>query len=347
MKIVQIMATSGGGVGGLEQHTFNLTNTLAQTHEVHLIALAQYADYLSPEVYFHGFNFSRSRLNPLLWWQLAKQINDIQPDVVHAQAGKAAELVKRIRGMLPAQTRVVTTVHGTKKNKAIYAHADAVIAVSQALTEGIAAQKTHVIYNGVHTRPALTSQQRAELSQQIQAQCPHLDPHKKTVICIGRLEPVKNIQLLLQAMQGVAANLWIVGDGSLRGDLEAQVTALNLHQQVGFLGFRSDARDVLQLADVVALSSEREGFPLVMVEALQAHKPMAATKVNGVIEWLPAFALADLNNATQLRQAIQQALETTPMQQREWQHLFSRAQQQLTVESMAAQTLAVYQQHST
>ena len=37
MKIVQVLATSGG-VGGLEQHTFNLVNELSQQHEVHIIA---------------------------------------------------------------------------------------------------------------------------------------------------------------------------------------------------------------------------------------------------------------------------------------------------------------------
>lgn len=344
MKIVQIMATSGGGVGGLEQHTFNLVNALAQEHEVHLIALPNYAQQLSNTVHFHGFDFARSRLNPLMWWQLAQLIQTIQPDIVHAQAGKAAELLKRIRTFLPKHSKVVTTVHGTKKNKGIYAHADAVIAVSQALTEGIPTHKAHVVYNGVHMQPTLSVAQRKKLQQQLKQDAPQLDNHKKTVICIGRLEPVKNIQLLIQAMQDVDANLWIVGDGSLRQTLEQQVQDLNMQQQVAFLGFRRDARDLLQLADVVALSSEREGFPLVMVEALQAEKKMVSTQVNGVVEWLPDCALAELNNSQQLQQALQHALQDNAPQNVQWQQIFKRAQQQLTVESMAAQTVAVYQQ---
>lgn len=344
MKIVQIMATSGGGLGGLEQHTFNLVNALAEEHEVHFIALDVYAKQVHSKVHFHAFDFARSRLNPLLWWQLARLIQQIQPDIVHAQAGKAAELIKRIRSYLPKQAKVVTTVHGTKKNKAIYAHADAVIAVSSALTAGIPEHKAHVIYNGVHPQPNLTATQAQALKAQVLAQHPALDPSQKTVICIGRLEPVKNIALLIQAMQGIHANLWIVGDGSLRTALEQQVKDLNMSQQVAFLGFRSDARDLLQLADVVALSSEREGFPLVMVEALQAEKIMVSTKVNGVVEWLPTEALADLNDMQGLQQALKTALATNPQQAQHWATLFKRAQQQLTVGSMAQQTAALYQQ---
>ena len=52
MKIVQVLATSGG-VGGLEQHTFNLVNELSLSNEVHMIAHPCYADKFNPQVIFH------------------------------------------------------------------------------------------------------------------------------------------------------------------------------------------------------------------------------------------------------------------------------------------------------
>lgn len=344
MKILQIMATSGGGVGGLEQHTFNLVNALAEQHEVHFLALEHYAHKVNQNVKFHAFDFTRSRLNPILLWQLLDTIKRIQPDVIHAQAGKASELLKRIRSFIPAEMKIVTTVHGTKKNKSIYSHADAVIAVSQALTQGIPAEKSHVIYNGVHPQPCLDELKREQLNTEIQQQFAYMHTELKTVICIGRLEPVKNIQLLIQAMQGVDANLWVVGDGSLSDALKTQVQQLGMQSQVAFWGFRTDARDLLQLTDVVALSSEREGFPLVMVEALQANKVMVSTKVNGVVEWLPKSHLAELNDVEQLRAALIHALNLNAEHLRIWQELCQRAQQELTVSRMAEKTLAVYQQ---
>lgn len=305
-----------------------------------MIAHQCYAEKFNQQVHFHPVDFARSRWNIFLLWQLKSLIQQIQPDIVHAQAGKAAELVSRIRPFL-AHVKVVTTVHGTKKNKSAYLVGDAVIAVSQALTQGIPESKVHVVYNGVYAQPSLTDVQKQALKTEIHKQFPALDAGKKNVMCIGRLEPVKNIALLIQAMQGIDANLWIVGDGSLRPALEQQVIELKMQNQVTFLGFRTDVRDLVQLADVVVLSSDREGFPLVMVEALQADKVMAATKVNGVIEWLPEAYLAEIGDVQGLQHAIQNALNV-PAQQ-DFQPLFAKAKAELTVAAMTQQTLKIYE----
>lgn len=339
MKIVQVLATSGG-VGGLEQHTFNLVNELSLSNEVHIIAHPCYTEKFNPQVIFHAVDFARSRWNIMLLWQLAQLIKTIQPQIVHAQAGKASELIARIRPFL-ADVKIVTTVHGTKKNKSAYLVGDAVIAVSKALTQGLPETKAHIVYNGVYPQTALSIDAKQKLKHSIDQQFPHLDSTQKIVMCIGRLEPVKNIALLLQAMQEMDANLWIVGEGSLRQSLEMQVRQQQMQDRVAFLGFRTDARDLLQLAHVVALSSDREGFPLVMVEALQSDKVMASTKVNGVIEWLPEAYLADIGDAKGLKAALENALSHTS--QLDFQPLFSRAKAELTVGAMTQQTLQIYQ----
>ncbi len=204
MKIVQVLATSGG-VGGLEQHTFNLVNELSLSNEVHMIAHPCYADKFNPQVIFHAVDFARSRWNIMLLWQLAKLIKSIQPQIIHSQAGKASELIARIRPFL-ADVKIVTTVHGTKKNKSAYLVGDAVIAVSKALTQGIPEAKAHIVYNGVYPQSTLSIDAKQKLKHSIDQQFPSLDSTKKIVMCIGRLEPVKNIALLLQAMQEIDAN---------------------------------------------------------------------------------------------------------------------------------------------
>lgn len=339
MKIVQVLATSGG-IGGLEQHTFNLANQLALSNDVHVIAHPCYAEKFNENVQFHAVDFSRSRWNIGLLWQLKTLIAQIQPQIVHAQAGKASELIVRIRPFL-ADIKIVTTVHGTKKNKSAYLVGNAVIAVSKALTLGIPEAKAHIVYNGVYPQTALAVEAKQRLKHSIDQQFPRLDSSKKIVMCIGRLEPVKNIALLIQAMRGIDANLWIIGDGSLRQSLEAQVKQQNMQDQVAFLGFRTDARDLVQLADVVTLSSDREGFPLVMVEALQADKVMASTKVNGVIEWLPEAYLSEIGDIAALRQALKNGLESAALA--DFEELFTRAKNELTVDAMAQQTLQIYE----
>ncbi|PVZ86055.1 glycosyl transferase [Serratia sp. S1B] len=338
MKIVQVLATSGG-IGGLEQHTFNLANELALNQEVHVIAHPCYAEKFNSNVHFYAVDFARSRWNIFLLLQLKSLIQQIQPDIVHAQAGKAAELIAHIKPFLSGP-KFVTTVHGTKKNKSAYLAGDAVIAVSQALTQGIPESKAHVVYNGIYPQALLTAENKEKLLQSIQKDFAELDANKKVVMCIGRLEPVKNISLLIESMQQVDANLWIIGDGSLRATLEKQASELNMQNRVAFLGFRTDARDLVQLADIVVLSSDREGFPLTMIEALQANKVMASTKVNGVIEWLPEQYLAEIGDAQSLAKAIQCALQ--PEAQNDFNSLYAKAKAELTVPAMAEQTLNIY-----
>jgi L-malate glycosyltransferase len=104
---------------------------------------------------------------------------------------------------------------------------------------------------------------------------------------VGRLEPEKDHRTLLRAFQaliahGQAARLLIVGDGSLRGELESQCRALDLERRVTFLGARSDIPQVLAAFDVFVLSSVQEGVPLSVVEAMGAGKPVIATDVGGL-----------------------------------------------------------------
>ena len=337
MKIVQVMASSGG-IGGLEQHTFNLVNELAQNNEVHIITHPCYASNFDSRVTFHPVDFSRSRFNPMLIWQLKKIIRQIQPDIIHTQAGKAAELISKIR--LNSNTALVSTVHGTKKSKQPYLSADAIIVVSKALAEGLPLDKVEVIYNGILPHHTLNSLVKQKLYEDITAQHPYLNTDLPLLICIGRLEPVKNISLLLNAIKDISANLLIVGDGSQRKILEQKAKHLAIDQQVAFLGFRTDARDLIQLSDIVVMSSDREGFPLVMVEALQAQKPMISTRVNGVTEWIPNDYLAPIGDEKSLHRIINSSLQQDIA--KDFLPLFIRAQHELTVTAMTQKTEDVY-----
>jgi len=104
---------------------------------------------------------------------------------------------------------------------------------------------------------------------------------------VGRLEPEKDHRTLLRAFQallagGRAARLVVVGDGSLRGELESQCRALDIDRNVIFLGARADIPKVLPAFDVFVLSSVQEGVPLSVVEAMGAGKPIIASDVGGL-----------------------------------------------------------------
>jgi glycosyltransferase involved in cell wall biosynthesis len=101
------------------------------------------------------------------------------------------------------------------------------------------------------------------------------------------LRTEKRIDLLLDAHRQVRealpqAHLVIAGDGECRADLERRSHDLGLDGAVHFLGARTDVDNLLRSADVGALSSDREGSPLLVFECMANGTPLVATSVGGV-----------------------------------------------------------------
>jgi len=108
--------------------------------------------------------------------------------------------------------------------------------------------------------------------------------------CVARLAPQKNHMLLLKAFaEGPAAadpkaRLVLVGEGCLREQLREQAKNLGLGGQVHFLGLRTDIPDVLGAMDVFVLSSNWEGNPLSVIEAMASGLPIVSTAAGGLPE---------------------------------------------------------------
>ncbi len=106
-------------------------------------------------------------------------------------------------------------------------------------------------------------------------------------VCVARFWPQKNHALLLKAfLQGPAsdpnAHLVLVGEGGLQKQLEEQAKKLGLSRQVHFLGLRTDIPEVLGAMDVFVLSSDYEGNPLSVMEAMASGLPIVSTAAGGV-----------------------------------------------------------------
>lgn len=104
---------------------------------------------------------------------------------------------------------------------------------------------------------------------------------------VGRLVPIKAVDVFVDAMALVArkrldARFVIVGDGELRPSLEARAQRVGLGDRLFFLGWRPDLRLVYGDLDVVVLTSDNEGTPVSVLEALAAGRAVVATAVGGV-----------------------------------------------------------------
>jgi L-malate glycosyltransferase len=113
-----------------------------------------------------------------------------------------------------------------------------------------------------------------------------LAEHRRHIVCVARLHPVKDHAMLLRAFAIVArriadVDLVLAGDGELRGTLEAQSRELGLQRRVLFLGIRRDVPALLRAAELFALVSVSEGASLTVLEAMASGLPSVLTAVGG------------------------------------------------------------------
>lgn len=114
-------------------------------------------------------------------------------------------------------------------------------------------------------------------------------PFTFSLIVVGRLEPEKRIEDILQALKLVAGHyhmvgLFIVGDGSERPRLERMAHRLGIAPYVVFLGNRTDAWGLMRSAQVFIQASAYEGYGRTIVEAALAQMPIITTEVGVVGE---------------------------------------------------------------
>jgi len=106
------------------------------------------------------------------------------------------------------------------------------------------------------------------------------------LIMIARFTPQKDFAGLIASLRECQHDYhaWLVGDGPLLADCQAQVQQLRLANRVEFLGTRDDVPELLQQADIFVLASNWEGFPISILEAMRAGLPVVASDVGGVRE---------------------------------------------------------------
>ncbi len=156
-----------------------------------------------------------------------------------------------------------------------YRLADKIIAVSQGVRNdlvenyGIDHRKVQVIHNPidpVHIMRRASERPAARLPDQY-------------ILGVGRLAPNKNFPLLVKAYlaSGVSEKLVITGDGEERATLQELISKLGLGDRVLLTGYLANPYPILKSAGVFVSSSNAEGFPNALVEALALGRPVVAT----------------------------------------------------------------------
>ena len=326
MKLCHIIASPDKG--GMENHVIWLCSELARHHEVTVIAPPWMEKCFAEGVKVIALPaLLGSRRNPFTLWKLRRLLRTLNPDIVHAHGGKAAAFVAF--NLFFKRYRRVGTVHGMIRYPRLYRRFDHVIAVSAAAAVPVDACPHTVILNGV---PSLGLRQKR----------PNNAP--PVVLAIGRLDPVKGFDLLIQAWRDVPGErLLIAGEGPHRAELERLIDTGNMRDRVTLLGHRTDIYHLISAADALVISSRSEGLPLVLIEALQLRCPVVATAVGGLATTLPEAMLVPPGDVAALAQKITATLADLPAYSRHCETMFRMAETELTLATMTAKTMLVYE----
>lgn len=225
-------------------------------------------------------------------------------DVLHSHKSK-----EHILALLLARTldvpHLVRTQHGmpeprTLKDRLVYglarrteSSASRIISVSSDLSRRLEwyvdRQKIAVVPNAINVQ-----QVKSPLSKEAAKRSLGIPERVPAIGTAARLEPVKRIDLFLAVAQHLSAQcalhavpapvFVIAGDGSERRRLQQLITETALHDKVCFLGHRDDVYDVIRAMDLLLITSDHEGMPTLVLEAMALGTPVVSRRVGGVPE---------------------------------------------------------------
>lgn len=154
------------------------------------------------------------------------------------------------------------------------------------LKAGLPENAVELIYNAVDADPSEIPGDSQWLRQKFD-----LPPDAIVCTAVGRLVPVKGYDVLIGAMQKIAAEIpqlfcVIVGEGECKEELTEQIRAAGLEKHVRLAGYyaRQDALAILKSSDIFVMPSRYEGTPIALLEAGALARPILASCTGGIPE---------------------------------------------------------------
>jgi L-malate glycosyltransferase len=331
VKILQLIQKPQ--LRGAEMFACQLSNQLVQAgHEVHLVSLLE-GDATLP---FEGNHIRLNRpLNKRFvdvtgWKALAQHINKIKPDVVQANAGdtlKYAVLSKLLfRWQAPIVFRNASMI-------SLYIKSPWVKVWNTFLIKQLAyvvsvSEKSKLDF--VSLFPFV---QRCIKSIPIGIDLKEVSRSDSTteyIIHVGGFTFEKNHKRLLHIFKQVKESnpqlqLWLVGDGPLRLEIEEYAKALQLSDSVKFLGYRTNVLELIAGAKMLVLPSIIEGLPGVILEAMYCNTPVVAYDVGGISEVVKSNETGWLVKAGDEDGFVKAVQEALSMSQQELQQITDHA----------------------
>lgn len=325
MKILYVI--TGLGQGGAEKVLCDLADDMSEKGYVVKIA------YLTGPVITKPANkdieLIKVNLNSYLsifsaYNFLKNLIKNYRPDIIHTHMVHANLFLRMMRLTTPMR-RLISTAHNSNEGgwirmilyRLTHGLSDLTTNVSGTATEAFELRKAvpkggmKTIYNGIDIDHfSYNEKARNEICNEF-----NIDINTSIILAVGRFSEQKNYPNLLNASKLLKEKkpnfkLLIAGDGELRDKIERLIQELNLMDNVILLGRRSDISRLMSACDLFVLSSDYEGLPTVLIEAISCQARVVSTDVSGASEIINGYGvIVPVHNSFLLYKAMESSLK--------------------------------------
>ena len=317
MKIAHYVLSST--FAGIEQHVQELADIQGRDNEIIVICNQSISHHYTNIEVKVVENISRRSIFGIL--SLILVLRNIRPDIVHSHGSKTTSIINSVRRFI--KLRHVASVHGIKSKTKVYNKAHRVIAGSQKIQDSLKTDSS-LVENWWH--PSLPE---------------NINNTAEYVLAIGRLEPVKGFDLLIESWVNVNKKLLIVGDGPEHSKLNSLIDKHGLGDFITITPSvsKEDLIEYYQKASLLIVSSRREGGPRVALEALYLHIPVISTNVGHMSQILPQELLAEPDNLESLKSLIDNWIDRSMSQE----SIFEYVAEEYSIDKASKKVLSVYE----
>ena len=352
--------------GGAEQMAVHVMSGLDRNQfEVSAIALGQPSgselekvlEKRSIPVHYLG---KAAGFDARIFWRARVALQALRPDIVHTHVHVLRYVLPALAFRRPGST--LHTVHNIAEQEveprarwiqklAFRSLGIVPVCVAEEVARSIrrryGVENSVVIPNCIPVRRYSCS----KLDRQIWRAGQGFGPDDLLFTCVARFRPQKNHALLIDSFaagpaRDPRAHLVLAGDGETEPQARKLVEQLGLRERVHFLGPRADIPEILCASDVFVISSDYEGNPLSVMEAMAAGLPVIATAVGGVPELVvdgQEGLIVAAGDGAALSRAMSVMLRDPGARQSMGEACARRAQQQFDVSAMVGSYADLYE----
>lgn len=304
---------------GLERHVEELSFQQSHNNEVAVVGPSNLKDKFRSN--YIVLNTNQWRHSPFIKWDVKKILESFNPDIVHTHAFKMTSIVAGVN----KNFKHVSTIHGSKKNIHPFLQSDFIFGVSEKSLGNHSLPNSQVLENWV-------DENRFKNFKKSEGEY---------ALYLGRFEAVKNLQRLIKSWQNIKEKLLLVGDGKQKKEIISFVRFNGLENIVSIDESSDNVSKILEKAKVLIISSDREGSPKVVYEALYCGVPVLSTDCGNLKDLLPSSCVSKIDDSD-FKKLLSRWSKDFSLLKNEQRDVFTKIKNENTLKVKAQEVLEIY-----